>query len=490
MMNQVKPMNLVYIMSDSHTKEVLGYYGNDFVKTPNLDKLCGNGTFFKNAYCNNPICVPSRASMTTGDYCFKNSYWDNCHAYDGTGGGWGKRLTEEGYPVTTIGKLHYKNDDPCSGFPDQRLPLHLKNGVGNLTLCIRGREVLRRNHHDHILNARAGLSDYNEYDMNVASKTVEFLKNEAGKQSDKPFCLYVGLVAPHAPLVVPERLLDLYKPFDKLPFPREWKKDERPSHSAIEDYRYVTGTTEDDITDEAIMKAIATYYALVTFLDEQIGLIMNALDDAGLSDSTRVIYTTDHGDTIGDHGTFFKNTMYDPSVSVPLVVVGPDLPKGKVVNQCVSLLDIYPTILENVGIVPNEKDLMLPGRSLFDFALDKTKEERPIFAELHTFAYKHAIYMLRKGKYKLVYYMECEPQLFNMEADPYELNDLGKNLGYQQVIEELMVELRKICDIEDMDQKAIKEQEEMLEQYGGRENIKNGNFFFAYSPVPKDLLEK
>ncbi len=488
-MDNVKPMNLVYIMSDSHTKDVLSYYKNDYVKTPNLDKLCEDGVFFENAYCNNPICVPARASMTTGNYSHRDSYWDNCHPYDGTGGGWGKRLTEEGYNVTTIGKLHYKDDSPESGFPDQRVPLHLKDGVGNLTLCIRGREMLRRNHHKHLLNAKEGLSDYNEFDLKVTEKTVEFLKDAGSNPTEKPFCLYVGLVAPHAPLIVPKKYLDMYRPFDKLPFPRQWNHSERPMHQGIEDYRYVIGTTEKDIDNEAIMKAIAVYYGLVTFLDDQIGEIMTALKEAGLEENTRIIYTTDHGDTIGEHGTFFKNTMYEQSVSIPLIMSGPDIPKGKIVKEGVSLLDIHPTILENAGITANEHDKSLPGRSLFDYALDRTDEERPIFAELHTFAYEYAVYMLRKGRYKLVYYVGMDNQLFDLENDPYELNDLNGNSDYIDIAKDLENELRKICDPEATDAKARKEQEELLDKHGGRDKIKEGSTFFAYSPVPKEILE-
>ncbi len=485
----MKPMNLLFIMSDQHSKEKYGAYGNPYIHTPNLDSLCRNGVRFNNAYCNNPICVPSRASMTTGDYGFKNSFWDNSHPYDGMVDGWGHRLSEQGHSVTTIGKLHYKDDSIQTGFADQRIPLHLKDGVGNLTVCIRDEDLRRPNQREVLLNAGVGDSDYLQYDAKVAKLAADFLKNEAAAKGGKPFCLYVGFVTPHFPLTVPERIFNMYDQ-DNLPFPKQWQLEEMPMHPAIDRFRQIACTSEKSVTEAVVRKAVACYYSLVTYMDEQVGIILKALKESGLEENTRIIYTSDHGDTMGDHGVFFKNTMYEGSVGVPLVVAGPDIPKGRTVEQCVSLLDIFPSVLDCVGAEPTMADKELPGTSLWKFAQGELEVERPIFAESHTFAYKHAVFMLRYKQYKLVYYIEFRPQLFDLENDPDELVDLAEKEEYFSVLDELKKRLFKICDPVQIDKQALKEQKMLLDRYGGKEAVMGSmkKYYFSYSPVPKGVL--
>ena len=481
-------MNLLFIMSDQHSKHKFGAYGNNKIHTPNLDKLCNDGVRFENAYCTNPVCVPSRASIACGDFGFKKSYWDNSHPYNGIPDSWGTRLTEQGFQVTTIGKLHYKDDSSKTGFPDQRIPLHLKNGIGDLTVCIRDRDNKRPNQRDMLLKAGAGESDYLVYDTTVAKTAVQFLKEKAENSGDKPFCLHVNFVTPHFPLIVPERLLKLYEPYDSLPYPIQLRLGERPNHPILERFRALVCTSEASITDEVVMKALASYYALVTFMDEQVGFILDALKYSGLAESTRIIYTTDHGDTMGDHGIFFKNTMYEGSAGVPLVVSGPDIPKGKSVKSCVSLVDIFPSVLECLGAKPKLEDTGLPGHSLWDYAKGK-ETDRAIFCESHAFAYKHAVFMLRYRDFKLVYYVDGKPQLFNIEKDPMELNDLADDDAYTSVIDDLKARLLEFCNPEEIDAQALRAQEKLLAIYGGADAIlKNkGKFFYPYSAIPKGL---
>ena len=180
---------------------MLGCYGNEKIKTPNLDRLGREGVCFDNAYCNSPICVPSRAVFATGDYASRNGYWDNAHAYEGEVKSWGGRLHEEGYSVTTIGKLHYKNDSPETGFVDQRIPLNIKNGVGDVYGAIRDKEITRYQFRDALLSAGAGESDYITYDREVAQRAAAYLKTE-GAGKEKPFVLYVGFVTPDRKSVV------------------------------------------------------------------------------------------------------------------------------------------------------------------------------------------------------------------------------------------------------------------------------------------------
>jgi len=478
-----KPDNIVFIFSDQHSREKLGCYGNEHIHTPNLDRLAENGVMFENGYCNNPICVPSRASMTTGDFTFKNSFWDNARPYDGKQIGWGHRLEENGYKVTTFGKLHYKNDSPETGFLDQRLALNIREGIGDITHNIRenyDRSWLK----DVMLDAGEGDSDYLSFDEKVAEMAAKFIEEKGKEKDGEPWCLYAGLVCPHFPWKVPKEILDLYKPFDKLPFPKEWALNERPMHERIQYLRRETGIDDESITDDEVRRAVATYYGMCTYVDMQVGVILAALEKAGLSDTTKVIYSTDHGDCVGEHGLFFKHNMYEGSVGVPLIIGGAGVPSGETVSSPVSLVDIYPTLLDNFGIEQTKDEEELPGVSLLKYFNGEKVEERTVFAESHCVGAKEGIFMVRYKEYKLVYYVGSYPQLFNLQNDPSELNDLANNVDYSDILKVMEGKLREICDPEEVDNKAKTEQEEMLNEHGGLEVVLNQKLL-KVSPVPK-----
>lgn len=480
-MSKLKPMNLIIITSDQHNKGMLGCYDNKYVKTPNLDRLAEEGTVFENAYCNSPLCVPSRASMATGDYASRNGYWDNAFAYGGEQASWGTRLTEKGYPVTTIGKLHFLNDSPETGFPDQRIPIHIKNGVGDIYGAIRDKEITRVQFREAINDAGVGKSDYITYDRAVARKAADYLKNEA-LQLDKPFSLYVSLVTPHFPLTVPQEYLDLYPDRNSLKKPAQFDKEDWPHHPVIDDYRRYCGT--EDIDEDTAYEALRAYYALCTFMDEQVGVILDALEESGLADNTRIIYSSDHGDTMGEHGVFFKSTMYEGSAGVPLIVSGPDLPKGKRNKTNVSLVDLYPSVMECVGLDSHPDDKELPGKSLWKYAKGEEDLDRKVFSEYYSFGIYTATYMLRKGAYKYVHYVDERPQLFNIEEDPDELVDLALDPTYKTKLDEMEEELREIVDIEEMNEKSKEAQKKLLEEHGGKEEFLRTFNPALFSPIP------
>lgn len=479
-MSVKKPMNLVVILSDQHSKRMLGCYGNDFIKTPNLDRLAAEGVCFDNAYCNSPICVPSRAVFATGDYASRNQYWDNAHAYAGEVKSWGGRLREEGYPVTAIGKLHYKNASPETGFSDQRIPLNIKNEVGDVYGAIRDKEITRYQFRDALVQAGAGESDYITYDREVAKRAAEYLTLEAGA-AERPFVLYVGFVTPHFPLIVPEKYLDLYPDETSVERPVQFEPEEWEHHPVVDDYRRYCGT--EQVSREQAYHAIRTYYGLCSFMDEQVGVVLDALKASGLSDRTRVLYSADHGDTMGDHGVYFKSTMYEGSVGIPLIMKGPDIPAGKRADTVVSLADVYPTVLECVGVGPDEYDRMLPGRSLIPYALGRY-EDRTAFSEYYSQGIYTAMFMLRKGDFKYVHYVGERPQLFNLREDPLEEHDLAGLQEYLPVVERMCRELLQIADVEQLELDSKAAQERLLAAHGGREAFLKSFKPALFSPIP------
>ena len=480
-MNFMKPTNLIFILSDEHNKRVLGCYGHPMIKTPNLDRLAARGTRFTNAYTNCPICVPARASFATGQYVHKIRYWDNAIAYDGRVPSWGHRLMAQGHRVTSIGKLHYVDSDPKrNGFDEEILPLHIVQGVGDLLGLIRDELPRRPGSAKLGPEAGRGESEYTHYDRAIAEETAKWLKTEAPKHRAKPWALYVGFVSPHFPLIAPPEFFDLY-PEDKVPWPDLYDAEERPRHPFIDAMRKCL-CFDEPFDKPMVRRAIAAYMGLVTFLDHNVGTILRALEESGLAENTRVVYSTDHGDNLGTRGLWGKSTMYEESAGIPLILAGPDVPQGNVCATPVSLVDGFQTFIQALGAKADPADSSLPGHSLLDIAQGYVPK-RTILSEYHAAGASTGSYMIRHGKYKFIYYVGLPPMLFDLEADPHERNDLGRNAEFAGVVRECEARLRTVVDPEAADRLARADQQAHIEKHGGKEAIlKRGTF--RYSPPP------
>ena len=478
-----KQVNTIIIYSDQHNPLITSCYGNDKVHTPNLDALAERGTLFERTYTSTPICVPARASMANGDYAHCHGYWDNAHPYGGDQVSWGHRLEDAGVSVTTFGKLHFK-DDTEKTFPGQRIPLNAKGGVGDLMTAARGGGGQTPQLRKQVQAAGAGNSDYLEYDRHIAEGAIKFLKEEA-VNAEKPWCLYLGFVTPHYPLTVPEDILDMYRPFDQFAIPEDWYNSSN-LHPALQLYKEKV-QMDEHVSPEELQRAIATYYGMVTYLDRQVGKVMETLEELGLKDSTRIMYSSDHGDNAGDHGIFFKSNMYEGSVRIPMILAGPDIPVNERCDALTSNLDIYHTMLDFYDVERTEEEKALPGDSLVEIMNGEVDTDRVIFSEYHCAGYESSIFMIRKGDYKLVKYMSHEQvSLFNLTEDPDENNDLGQDPKYADVVEELMDELWKICDPEEVTARSFRDQKKLLDSMGGIKGVLERGLT-PFSAVPEGL---
>jgi choline-sulfatase len=479
----VKPTNILFINSDQHSKRVLGCYGNPVVQTPNLDALAARGTRFANAYCPTPICVPSRASLATGRYAHQIDSWDNAMPYVGTEApSWGHRLTEQGHKVTTIGKLHYRSVEDPTGFPDQRLPMHVLDGVGDIFQCMRG-EMPAKSQRRYVEEAGAGEVEYTRYDRGIAREAVRWLTEE-GRRETKPWALFVSFVYPHMPLVAPREYVDRYPP-DSLPLPVQWRPEDWARHPALDLKRAMSGMDEP-FDEPTIRRAIAAYYGMVTLLDDHVGQVLRALEASGQADTTLVVYSTDHGEQLGDHGQWWKSTMYEGSAGVPLILAGPGVPAGKVVNTNVTLVDCFPTIVEAVGARPAAADADLPGESLLRIA-NSPDRPRPAFSEYHASYSASGIFMLRTERYKYVHYVGMPPQLFDLLDDPDETRDLASDPAHAATLAACEHELRAICDPDEVDRRARADQRCRLDEAGGLEAVLRGGVKVQYTPAPSEF---
>ena len=472
--------NLLILLSDEHNKRMLGVSGHEFVKTPNLDKLAKDGSFFENAYCNSPICVPSRAILATGRYNAEIGYWDNADPYDGKIISWGHRIVDANCDAVSIGKLHFIDDQAPTGFSEQINPLNVVGGVGDLLGLIRQELPVRKGAANMAKDVGSGKTTYSNYDKNIAKDAQNWIKNR--KRTDKPWVLFVSFVCPHFPLIAPQEFYDMY-PENEMPWPLLYKQEERSDHPYYVAMRKCMNY-DDYFDEEKVRKATSAYFGLCSFLDKNIGDVLSTLDNSEFADNTNVIYTSDHGDALGMRGMWGKSTMFEESAGIPMIMRGPDIPKGKKIKTPVSLVDVFPTVIDNLKLTNHIDDRNLPGKSLIEIANNQDDYERIVLSEYHAAASPVGAFMLRKGKFKYVYFAEgYKPQLFDLENDEFEEYDLSKDPKYKNILDTFYEDLLKICDPEEVNKRAKKEQKQKIEKHGGVNKILSRGDF-GYSPAP------
>jgi len=477
----MKGKNIVVIMSDEHNPAFMGCSGHPFIKTPNLDALAARGTRFPNAYTPSPICVPARAAFATGHRVHQTRHWDNAMPYVGDPQGWGHVLQQQGISVESIGKLHYRNEADPVGFDAEHIPMHVVGGHGMVWASIRD-PYLPVAGRKRMLGDRIGMgeSPYTSYDRSVTDRSLEWLRAAADR--GEPFVLYVGLVAPHFPLIAPREFFDLYEA-RQIPHAKLHPKDGYERHPWVQAYAEFERSEDTFESEDERVNAFLAYYGLCSFLDSNVGRIVDALDALGLADSTHVVYTSDHGDNVGARGLWGKSTLYQESVGIPMILAGPDV-SPSVCDTSVDLLDLYPTILQAVGVDPTPHMGTRQGLSLFDIARQPVDDDRAILSEYHAAGSNTAGFMLRKGPWKYHHYVRFQPELFNLESDPGELHDLAGEPAYAAVLAGMKAALYAICNPEDVDRQAKADQAALIERMGGPEAASTMGSSGA-TPAPK-----
>ena len=460
-------------MSDEHDPRWMGCSGSKMMHTPNLDRLAARGLRFTDAYTTCPICVPARAAFAVGKYIHQIGYWDNADPYDGRIPSWHHRLREQGHCVVSVGKLHFRSTDDDNGFSESIVPMNVFERTGDLYGLLRGHDMPARADGKKLAGlAGPGESEYTWYDREIASRAQIWLREQAPKHKDKPWAMFVSFVAPHFPLTAPPHWYYKY-PLDKIPMPKLYRA--KNLHPYVRDQDDNTGYDKYFADEAAVKRARAGYFGLISSLDENIGHVLETLDDCGLSSNTRVLYTSDHGDNMGARGLWGKQVLYEEAVKVPMILAGPDIPVG-VRSEPVSHVDVYPTVMQSMGAEA-------PGAS--GVSLFKKIPERTVLSEYHASSSRAGEYMIRNGKWKYVYFVQYpdRPELFDLESDPEELRDLGTDKAFSVVRAECHQRLLAMLNPEEVDRKAKRRQAELVAAHGGREAvIRRGSF--AYSPPP------
>jgi choline-sulfatase len=491
MMSATTPQNLLVIMADEHNAEAMGCAGHPYVRTPNLDALAKRGTRFTNAYTNSPICVPARASFHTGRLVHDNEYWDNSFGYDGRIRSWAHDLADADHRVESIGKLHFQNVGLPTGFVKEHIPMHLANGTGMVQGSIRGqfpdfkpKKAFTPSVAKIVSGAGPGESNYILYDRKIAERAIRWLEDAAAKPEEKPWCLFVSFVTPHYPLRAPAEYVEPYLEMN-LPLP-SLTDDSYERHP----WWAAKFEKDDPVSVETTRMGVACYLGLCTFMDELVGNVTRALERSGQADKTRVLYVSDHGECLGKRGLWGKSVLYREATEIPMIASGEGFAANATCDTTVSLLDVYPTVLDATG-VKTDAVAKLPGRSLLPIASEPTDSEREAFSEYHAMASPSGAYMLRKGRYKYHYYAGgFEPELFDIVADPDETKNLSSDPAHSEAMRKLDARLHEMLDPEATDLKAKAAQKALIERHGGPDAVieKFATGGKAYTDVPAELL--
>lgn len=439
--------DILFLFSDQHSRSVSGAYGDILGVTPNLDAMARRGVAFDNAYCPSPICTPSRMSLLSGRWPHEQSCWvlDDMLASDSPT--FAHSLGASGYRTISVGRMHSVGPDQHHGFSERLVGDCAPNwmGVERQKLgALAGAQGPSGPGEDGVARALTisgrGQSGYEVVDDATTETSCERLAELARARQGgdtTPFCMMVGFVLPHCPFVARGKDFDLFA--GRVGEPRLLKHNDEPA--------WVRKWRSESCTDGAdaatILRARTAYWALAHALDAKIGRILEALRAAGLNDNTLIIYASDHGEHAGERGLWWKNTMYDESAAVPMIMSWPGhLPENERCPRVCNLIDLGATMIDaaNGPSLPRSH-----GRSLLDVARDTNA---PWFDETFseyvtdlsspwTGSETKCMRMLRRGCWKYVHTEGDRAMLFNMENDPDEVCDLWNSASHAELRQDL-----------------------------------------------------
>lgn len=451
--------NILILMADQLGAPALGAYGHTIVKSPNLDRIANGGAVFDNFYSSFPLCAPARLALMTGQLCSNIKAWDNAAQIPSDIPTFAHYLRVLGYRTCLSGKMHFIGPDQLHGF-EERVTTDICPSDFNWTADWDDPWRTMDWFHNMKNVSDAGVAEralQQDYDEEVAHHARRWLFDQARDTDERPFLLVASFTHPHDPYVTPKRFWDLYD-HDEIDMPRVpfIPPEKRDPHSRRLWEQYDRG--EFGVGDEHVRNARHAYYGSISYLDERVGEVLDALARSRHADNTYVIFLADHGDMLGERGLWYKMSFYDWSARVPLLMSGPGIAAGKRVRANASLVDILPTLVEIAGGpdwngYPQEPD----GKSLMPL-FQNDSDERIAVSELMSEGVAAPYVMLRKGRYKLTYVEHDPPQLFDMESDPDEINDLAVDPRHKDVLDDLLGEVARRWDMDRLKKEIITSQ--------------------------------
>ncbi len=472
--------NILIIMADQLAAQALSLYGNPICKTPNLDRLARQGVTFERTYSNNPLCVPSRASMLAGRLSPDIRVYDNANELPASVPTMAHYMRALGYETFLSGKMHFIGPDQLHGF-DERLttdvyPANFQwisdwsagaafvpsgtalNGIVEAGPCIRTMQE--------------------DYDDEVEYQARRKLYDLARRDDQKPFFGIVSFTTPHTPFNVSQKYWDLYD-HDTIGQPTVGAIPFAELDYFSKALFFAHGRHRHTVTDAHIANTRHAYFAMISYLDEKVGRLLDQLDEVGLSDTTTVMFVSDHGEMLGERGMWFKQCFWEWSARVPLIIAMPGARRDVRVSSTTSLVDLLPTIIDIGGGIEDHRladwhgvTAQLAGNSLVPL-LHGNSDDWPDTAIADYLAIGPCVpcRMVQRGPYKYMMTHGHPDLLFNLDTDPDERDNLAAKPEFRTTLAELKSIAMHDYDPDLLTQKVVRSQQERL--------------FIAGSPGPK-----
>tara|TARA_B100001996_G_C18663865_1_gene594126 strand:+ start:678 stop:2243 length:1566 start_codon:yes stop_codon:yes gene_type:complete len=458
--------NIVLIQADQLTSQVLPMYGNNMALVPNITALADQGITFLNSYCNNPVCGPSRASMMSGQLSSAVGCYDNAGEFLSSVPTFAHYLRDLDYKTCLSGKMHFVGADQLHGFEERLTTDIYPSDFGWTADWCQQDEPYAPSRMSLRSIVEAGLCKRSlqiDYDEDVCYQAVQKIYDFARDKNRNPFMLMASFTHPHNPFVTTQEFWDLYD-HNNINMPRiPWSPvSSRDPWSQ----RYALTIREDEhnVTEEDIRKSRHAYLGMVSYFDSLIGRIVKTLKECDFYDNTYIFVVADHGEMLGERGTWFKFLPFEWSVRVPMIASGPNVVKGKVENHYTSLVDLLPTF---VDLANNEKKYEfsdnVDGKSLVNFMKGReTKIPNELMLEFTgEGVYAPALIFIRDG----IKYIHCRtdpPMMFDLNLDPGETKNLANDPTYSIIAKEMKSEIEKRWNYDELEQNVLRSQKRRL----------------------------
>lgn len=453
--------NIVIVMADQLAPHFTGAYGHKVAKTPHLDALAARGMRFDAAYCNSPLCAPSRFAFMSGQLISRIAAYDNASEFRATVPTFAHYLKGLGYRTCLSGKMHFVGPDQKHGFEDRVTTDIYPSDFAWTPDWEAPDERIDKWYHNMQTVKESGeaIATFQiDYDDEVGFAANRWLINVARDraQGDKtPFAMVASFIHPHDPYVAKPEWWNLYSD-DEIEMPGFVPplEDQDPFSRRLMDgieASYVP------LTDEEVRRARRAYLANVSYFDSKIGELVKTLDDIGELDNTIVIVTADHGDMLGERGLWYKMNFFEHSARVPLVMAGPGIATGSVTNAC-SLVDMLPTLIEFGGGDDSMFGEPVDGRSLAPLAYGKADDTDEAIGEYCAEMTPYPVYMIRRGPLKYIHCDPDPPQLYDLGNDPQERSNVAQEARYANPAIAFAAEVSERWDSEKLRKNIIETQ--------------------------------
>ena len=475
--------NILILMVDQLNGTLFPDGPADWLHAPNLRALADRSTRFSNAYTASPLCAPGRASFMSGLLPSRSRVYDNAAEFSADIPTYAHHLRRAGYQTCLSGKMHFVGPDQLHGF-EERLTTDIYPADFGWTPDYR-KPGKRIDWWYHNLGSVTGagvaeISNQMEYDDEVAYHATRKIYDLGRGQDDRPWCLTVSFTHPHDPYVARRKYCDLYEDCAHLdPTVPAMEYDNHDPHSKrifdANDWRSF------EITDDDISRSRRAYFANISYLDDKIGQIMEALEGTRQQDDTIVLFVSDHGDMLGERGLWFKMSFFEGSARVPLMVAAPGMEAG-CVSDPVSNIDVCPTLCDLACVSMDEVAPWTEGQSLVPLGQGQTRMA-PVAMEYAAEASYAPLVCLRQGRWKFTRCALDPDQLFDLQADPHELTNLAADPSHAET-------LKHFSDMADarwsLDQFDAQVRESQARRWVVYEALRKGGYYpWDYQPLQK-----